>query len=263
MRMRIGTMTATAVLGLLALTGAAGAHTPYLKPNLFTTPQRDHVSVEAAFTEDFFIPDVVMKADDYHVVTPSGAKLKTGPVTYLRDLAVFEVDLPETGTYRISTGQRLGSTRKMALVAGKWQPFREGEVPAGARIAEAQSITRADVYVSKGPASDKALAPTGTGLEIVPLVHPNRIDPGTALPVRLLFQGKPLAGAVISLHGEGLADEEDAKAARVTTDADGRASVTLPRAGTFLLLSRHRIEAADGPVAVQSHSVTLTFQVEG
>ncbi|MBP7334763.1 DUF4198 domain-containing protein [Niveispirillum sp.] len=253
---------AAALAVLLLIAGPAAAHTGYLKPNLFNTPQRDHITVEGAFAEEMFVPDVVMKADDYHVVTPSGAKVKLPAVTYLRDLALFEVDLPETGTYRISTGVREGAKRKMALVNGKWEPLREREgAPAGARVAEAQSITRSDVYVSKGPASDKALTPAGTGLEIIPLAHPNRLDAGAALPVRLLLDGKPVAGVAISLHGPGLPDEEHAKAVTVTTDKDGKASIALPGEGAFLLLARHRVEAADGPVAVKSHSATLTFAV--
>ncbi|KPF84910.1 hypothetical protein IP70_13960 [alpha proteobacterium AAP38] len=254
-------LSAGYLAALLALTGPAAAHTGYLLPNLFNTPQRDHVTVEASFTEEMFTPDIVMKADEYHVVTPAGAKVKP-TVTYLRDLAVFEVELPEAGTYRISTGLRAGATRKMALVAGKWEPVREKEgVPAGVRVAEAQSITRSDVYVSKGPASEKALVPAGVGLEIVPMAHPNRLDAGGALPVRLLLDGKPVAGVTISLQGPKLPDEEDAKAVTVTTDKDGKASIALPHDGTFLLLARHRVEAADGPVAVKSHSATLTFAV--
>lgn len=247
---------------LLLIAGPAAAHTGYLKPNLFNTPQRDHVTVEASFTEEMFIPDIVMKADDYHVVTPSGAKVQLAAVTYLRDLALFEVDLPEPGTYRVSTGVREGAKRKMALVGGKWEPVREREgAPAGARVADAQSITRSDVYVSKGPVSDRALTPAGAGLEIIPLSHPNRLDAGAALPVRLLLDGKPVAGAAISLQGSDLPDEEDTKAVAVTTDKDGKATIMLPKEGAFLLLARHRVEVADGPVALKSHSATLTFAV--
>ena len=66
---------------------------------------------------------------------------------------------------------------------------------------------------------------------------------------------------MISLHGPDLPDDEDAKAVTVTTDKDGKANITLPKDGAFLLLARHRVEAADGPVAVKSHSATLTFAV--
>lgn len=247
---------------ILALAGPAAAHTGYLKPNLFNTPQRGHVTVEGAFAEEMFVPDFVMKADDYHVVTPAGTKVKLGGVTYLRDLALFEVDLPVNGTYRVSTGIREGAKRKMALVGAKWEPLRENaELPAGTRVAEAQSITRSDVYISKGPASDKALAPAGTGLEIIPQAHPNRLDKDGTLPVKLLFEGKPLAGVAINLLGPGLPGDEDAKAVTVTTDKDGKASFALPIEGAFVLLARHRVEAAEGPVGVRSHSATLTFAV--
>lgn len=264
--MRYWTGSALAMAGLM-MAGHAMAHTPYLKPNLFTTPQRDHVTVEASFTEEFFVPDIVMKAEDYHVVNPAGAKLPVANLIYLRDLALFEVDLPVVGTYRLSTGERAGATRKMALVDGQWQSLRErdGSAPANAtRVADAQSITRADVYVSKGPASDTALAPTGKGLEIVPLTHPNRLDAGGRLPVRVLFDGKPVAGGEIGLYRAGKEEEPAAKPVLVRTDAKGEAGFDLKETGTFLLLIRHRVEVAGtGPVAVKSHSTSVTFQVEG
>jgi uncharacterized GH25 family protein len=246
------------------------AHTQYLKPNIFTTPQRDHVTVEGSFTEELFTPDIAMKADDYHVVTPAGARTKIANVIYLKDLAVFEADLPENGTYRFSSGERPGATRKMALVDGKWQPLRDPkEAPAGARVADAQSFTRADVYVTKGPANDTALKPTGSGLEFVPLVNPSRLDEGASFPVQVLYEGKPLAGVEVSLQGGGSEHGHNEKGedvhetlGKATTDKDGKVSLALKEHGTYLILARHRVEWKEGPVAVKSHSVTLTFQVE-
>lgn len=262
--------TALAALALLT-TLPAVAHTQYLKPNIFTTPQRDHVTIEGSFTEELFTPDIAMKADDYHVITPAGVKQKIENIVYLKDLAVFEAALPENGTYRFSTGERPGATRKMALVNGKWEALRDPkDAPAGARVADAQSFTRADVYVSKGPASDAALKPTGSGLEILPLAHPSKLDEGGSFPVQLLYQGKPLAGVDITLQGGEAAHEHDEKgedkhegAAKAVTDKDGNASFALKEHGPHLLLARYRVEAPDGAVAVKSYSVTLTFQVQG
>jgi len=62
----------------------AVAHSPFLLPNHFDLGKRDHVSVQASFTEKFFVPDVVMKADDYHVVMPDGARVPIAPV-YTKD----------------------------------------------------------------------------------------------------------------------------------------------------------------------------------
>jgi uncharacterized GH25 family protein len=268
--MRVAIKPALAIAVILSALPAA-AHTQYLKPNVFSTPQRDHVTVEGSFTEELFTPDLAMKADDYHVITPAGVKQKIENIIYLKDLAVFEAALPENGTYRFSTGERPGATRKMALINGKWEALRDPkEAPAGARVADAQSFTRADVYVSKGPASDAALKPNGSGLEILPLAHPSKLDEGGTFPVQLLFQGKPLAGVDITLQGGEAAHEHDEKgedkheaAAKAVTDKDGKASFALKEHGTYLLLARYRVEAPDGAVAVKSYSVTLTFQVQG
>ena len=64
---------AVALSAVLLAVGTAQAHSPYLLPNLFDLGKRDHVTVQGSFTEEFFSPDVAMKSDDYHVVTPAGA----------------------------------------------------------------------------------------------------------------------------------------------------------------------------------------------
>src|ERR1700749_3085754 len=56
----IGIRLGGAVLIAALLAGAAQAHSPYLMPNAFDATGRDHVTVEASFTEHVFIPDVVM-----------------------------------------------------------------------------------------------------------------------------------------------------------------------------------------------------------
>src|SRR4051812_9157570 len=58
---------------LLALNGGlAEAHSPYLRPNVFDATGRDHVTVEASFTEDIFEAEVVMRSDFFHIVGPNG-----------------------------------------------------------------------------------------------------------------------------------------------------------------------------------------------
>jgi hypothetical protein len=133
----------------LVAVGSAQAHSPYLLPNLFDLGKRDHVTVQGSFTEEFFSPDVVMKSDDYHVVTPAGAKVPLTPV-YARDLAIVEADTTEAGTYRISTGKRGGRTSKAAWVDGAWKFLGPNEeAPNGTKTYDVTSITMAEVYVTK------------------------------------------------------------------------------------------------------------------
>jgi hypothetical protein len=69
---------------VLLSSDTARAHSPFLLPNFFDVSHRDHVTVQGSFTEEFFSPDVAMKADDYHVIAPDGSKVPLKPV-YTRD----------------------------------------------------------------------------------------------------------------------------------------------------------------------------------
>src|SRR5262245_53754727 len=151
------------LLGTSLSAPLALAHSPYLLPNEFDLSDRDHVSVQASFTEKFFVPDVAMKATNWNVVAPDGQSLPLTPV-YTRDVTVLDVDTPKPGTYRISTGVRDGRVAKATLAGGEWKFVREGETPPpGTAVYDMKSVTRADVYVSRGAASDAALAPTRKG----------------------------------------------------------------------------------------------------
>lgn len=95
---------------------------------------------------------------------------------------------------------------------------------------------RAKALVQVGPATDKAQAwvtrPVGLSLEIVPEVNPYAIGAGGELPVRVIYQGKPLAGATVKLNNlqfDGRPLES------VITDAAGRAVFKFPRNGAWQL----------------------------
>ena len=93
-------------------------------------------------------------------------------------------------------------------------------------------------------------------LEILLRADPRRAIPGK-LPVRLLSDGRPLAGAlVVALHAPG--------ATRVTarTDARGDASLSLPAKGVWLLKAVRMTPAPAGVDADwESVWTSLTFEV--
>lgn len=247
---------------LLAAPATALAHMPYILPGQFDVSTRNHVTLEAGFADEAFVPDVVMKSDAWSVRGPDGETPIT-KITYLRDVAVFEIDTPKAGAYRISSGVRLGRMNKMYKAAnGEWTVAGEGApAPAGVELVDAQSVTQADVYVSKGEPTDDVLAPTGKALELRPITHPNKIFAGEPAKFELLFDGKPLAGARVEVYrSAGVYDGKKALEP-VTTGADGRFSLTAPDAGTYLTLVRHRAVAPTGSqTPYRSYTHTLTFE---
>lgn len=79
---------------------------------------------------------------------------------------------------------------------------------------------------------DQVRRPLGLPLEIVPELNPYADPPSTLLPVRVLYAGSPLPGALIKLTD--LADDASPREAH-RTDPDGRARFTLPNSGRWLL----------------------------
>lgn len=81
--------------------------------------------------------------------------------------------------------------------------------------------------------------PVGLPLEIVPLADPSRLHAGDALELRVLFQGAPLANALVGCRAKADVEHET----RVRTDAEGRVRFELAAAGTTLVRVVHMVEA--------------------
>ena len=94
---------------------------------------------------------------------------------------------------------------------------------------------KALVQVGDTP-TDNVLQPVGQTLEIVPLRNPYARDGGTALPVRLLFQGRPIAGVQIRLLP---LSSKVVKPVKLRTDAQGQATFDVPRRGRWLIMAVH------------------------
>lgn len=80
--------------------------------------------------------------------------------------------------------------------------------------------------------SSSITKPVGLTLEIVPEASPYEVPRSATLPVRVVYLGRPLAGALVKLTHL----EDDAAPFEVRrTDGEGRARFTLPSSGSWLL----------------------------
>lgn len=80
--------------------------------------------------------------------------------------------------------------------------------------------------------SPQPLRPAGLTLEIVPALHPSSLEPGKTLPVQILYDGRPLPGALVKLVD---LSEDELPTSSLRTDGSGRASFVLPRRGHWLV----------------------------
>lgn len=98
----------------------------------------------------------------------------------------------------------------------------------------------------------------GMPLEIVPLKNPYALRPGSMLPVRVLFEGKPLANVVVrSWHKT---PRQATRSERHRTNSDGVAEISLGARGVWMISLVHMLENADASQSdYQSYWGSLTF----
>lgn len=97
-----------------------------------------------------------------------------------------------------------------------------------------QYSRRAKSIVQVGPVDAASIArvtrPVGLSLEIVPERHPGTLKTGEALPVRVYYNRKPLAGALVKLTN---LNDDDKPLKTQRTNAAGRTSFIVPRTGSW------------------------------
>lgn len=106
------------------------------------------------------------------------------------------------------------------------------------------------------------LTQTGQRLEISPLRNPLALATGDALPLTILFDGKPLVGALVKAwhkHSGQLV------MMHATTSLQGQVAFNLPYTGDWMVSVVHMIPAQDAEEGVDWDSFwgNLTFHVAG
>jgi uncharacterized GH25 family protein len=99
----------------------------------------------------------------------------------------------------------------------------------------------------------------GYTLELVPEKNPYAIEPGDRLPVRLLYESEPLAGALVIAFTSDRPDEK----LEARTNAEGRVEFELPHSGIWLVKAVHMIPAPsnDRRADWESFWASLTFRL--
>ncbi|GAA6185305.1 DUF4198 domain-containing protein [Aliiglaciecola sp. NS0011-25] len=248
-----------ACLFLYLLSLQAAGHTPYFKPHSFEPVRGDLITLDAAFAEKFFVPEVAFANSIYLVTAPDGKTSTPDSLAQFKSRVVVEHALKQDGTYRFSTGRRLGRLFKFYELDGKRKAMKDPTqaIPEGAKLLSFfQSLTLAETYVSKGGPNNAALQPHGEGLEFVATSHPNELFVGEPLALLSLFNGQPLADLKVDVFLAKDQFTQEKATVELHSDANGKFIFTPETAGTYLLLARHRSEA---PVSSQAKQISNTY----
>lgn len=251
-------------LALLAMSWLAlGAHTPYVKPSVFETAGAGPVTAEAAYSTDIFTGVVGFPLENMALINPAGERIGFDRVEVRPDATRLEATLAQEGTYRLTTGERIGAPAQMVLDGRQWRPVAPGErLRRGARRSSLQMVTLAESYVTRGQANRTAVDLIEGRLAIHPITHPDLVTVASGLDVELLFDEAPFAFMPFVLYRPGQSEDEMRRV--FVTDVNGRAHISFTDPGVYLAVVRYRTPAPAGSrAAVYSYSTTICFEVTG
>jgi len=108
-------------------------------------------------------------------------------------------------------------------------------------------------------AGSESSKPIGQPFEVVPEKDPMTTRVGDKLLIKVIFEGKPVEGAIITTGGGHSSDTKSP----LKTDKDGTASVTVEKAGFQMVKASHQIPIKDDPDAdILSLAATLTYETK-
>jgi uncharacterized GH25 family protein len=222
-----------------ALAAPVAAHRFWMVPSTTVTAGEDGwVTVDAAASNDLFYPDHQPLRAEPTVIQPDGSPGKVENFAIGKYRATFDLHLTQRGTYKVATvndglmgSYTLNGTETRLPRGTKAAGF---QLPAGATGAKlTESSSRNELFVTSGAPSETALKPTGRGLELVPVTHPNDLVAGEPATFRFLADGKPAADVPLTVIAGGGRYREQTGEMKLTTDAKGEVKVTWPGAGMY------------------------------
>ncbi|MEO1027548.1 MAG: DUF4198 domain-containing protein [Pseudomonadota bacterium] len=250
----------------LSLSTAVAADTAYVKPSDVSPEMGQTISVEVAFNDVCCEPKYAVRTDTFAVIGSDGDAVDPDRIEIFSTVTVLEHTFTQTGTSRITTGERLGRKGEYVLLDGTYHlvnsPDAEPiDVPEGAPILTSQTATVTDAYVTVGAPDWGAIRRSVGRLAIEPALHPSGASVGLPFIGRVTFDGDPVPGQDVFLTNE--AQRLSGKSGWMTqTDDEGLFTIPLNDPGVSLLMVRMQAPAPqDAETDIRSYTTALTLNV--
>ncbi|KQZ06234.1 hypothetical protein ASD21_00935 [Caulobacter sp. Root1455] len=240
-------LPAAGALALACGPQAAAAHEFWIQPERFwlsvdaATPMVLQVGTGAERQRSQLPIRRVLRFD---AAAPGGEALDLRPALTLgAETADGALGFSRPGAYVVTL--RSDAAAQSHLSAARFNAYaeEEGLTPAlearaarGLRAIDASERysrqTKALIQVGEGGDQGAVVKPVGLTLEIVPEASPYALPRPATLPVRVLYEGRPLAGALVKITDLA---HDAAPHEQHRTDGEGRAGFAMPADGAWMM----------------------------
>ncbi|WP_083704760.1 DUF4198 domain-containing protein [Motiliproteus sp. MSK22-1] len=271
---KTGMLKAAALGGSLLFASLATitqAHPLWILPSdfNFSGDERSWVTFDVSASHRVFAYDKGVGLETVQIVSPDGDRNYLGNYFKGHRRSVFDLLLDQNGTYKVfaqrprfyftsyKSGKRDTPKRMMADKVAAQQKLPKNAREVNTKLIDLSSV----VYITRNAPTDSAYQPTGKGLELNPITHPNDIVQGEELVIEILLNGKPAAGVNVEITPGGTRYRDERNHIQIVTDKTGRVLFTPEQAGPWLI-SASQSMPSESPLADTIEAIRyLTFEV--
>lgn len=203
---------------------------------------------------------------DLVITAPDGSAVDAQNGSMGRYRSTFDVHLKQKGTYRIAAiNEMLAASYKVGGETKRWRGTAAAlakEIPSNAdELKVTEGHSRIELFVTSGKPSESALKPTGKGLELVPITHPNDLVVGETAKFRFVIDGKPAGNMEVKVIPGGIRYRDKLNEMDFKTDGDGVLSFKVEAPGMYWLnaSARDLPSTIDKAVRRANYTATLEF----
>jgi len=238
--MKLRTRLALAALAAALVAPLAGAHERWLLPSSTVLSKAGYITVDAASSNEvFYFNHRPLPINESLVITaPDGSRIEPENVVTGKLRSVFDVNLTAPGTYRLAmVSAGVMASWKEGNETKRWRGTRAelaSKVPAdAAELLVREVASRVETFVTVG--SPETPRPTGEGLELIALTHPNDLYAGDEASFAFHYNGQPAAGVEVQILPGAMRYRNAPEDIRLVADAEGRVTVKWPHPGMYYL----------------------------
>jgi uncharacterized GH25 family protein len=253
----------------LAAAPAAQAHRAWLAPQqTVLSGDQGFVAFDAAISNTLFLADhAAMRLEGLTITGPDGALGAPQNPSTSKFRSTFDVALPKPGTYRVAVAtEGVMASYKLGDETKRWRGKAEElatALPAGAaEVKVTETTRRIESFVTLGAPNTTALKPSGKGLELEFVTHPNDLAAGEAAQFRLLLDGKPAPDVEVDVVLGDTRYRASGVEQKLKSGAEGLVRITWPEAGMYWLEASVRNGKSSLPNAQRSATYVATLEVQ-
>ncbi|QHH95613.1 DUF4198 domain-containing protein [Acinetobacter proteolyticus] len=245
------------ISSLLLASGYSFAHEPYVAPLAYTTEQTQ-VAIISGYAEEALQSEYALKDAKFEVTSPNSSKTTVAAESKLGSATVFDLKLPEAGTYSVKTSASY--PLKYVQDQKEWKMFFDMPADKAPAKAERDFVIPSDLkakkftpveitrewtlltYVSKE--KNTPVQASTAPIQVEFLTHPSELKANQTVKIKASKANQALVNANVVIRAKGATDKQGIS---LKTAADGSADLVFAKAGEYLIEVSEAVDAKQKP----------------